>query len=720
MRVCLGLVAVLLGQSSSLHAATDAGAWRYCRPAPRLQLPEPLPEAAGTRFLSDRAEIQDDRYRLQGNVFGQRAGVALYADRLLYDAQTELVQAEGDVRYLSGSQLLRGTRADLRLGMDSGELSGVRFWLPDRHLRGSAETLGLDGPERMQLRSGMFTTCDEGLEFWRLRAGELTLDQAENVGVAKHVRLELLHVPVFYSPYLSFPLQGRKSGLLFPTYGETSRSGREISVPWYFNIAPDKDATLTPTYLSRRGMQWGGEFRYLNARSRGDILLSYLPGDRLYGADRGAVVFRHSGEPAAGWRTELKIQRVSDDDYLSDFGKQLNVTSVTHLESRADLGYENRYGSASLMVQDYQALGGPSTTYARLPQFRLNMTPQRLLGKLDMDLRAEAVRFDRELGVTGSRLDIQPGLSLPLESGYGFLTPRLAFRHTQYALQGTEDAAPTRPVRNLPLLSVDSGLFFEREMAPGGTATLQTLEPRLYYLYVPYVDQDALNLFDTSLPLLTLGQIFRDNRFNGADRVGDANQLSAALSSRFLAGDGRELANLTLGRIVYFSDRRVGLLPGAAPQTEAASNWLADVSANWLPSLSARASLEWNQPTRAMDRGNISLRYHPAARRAVNLGYRFERDRLEQYDVSAMWPLWQGLSAMALHRYSLQDRLVLESAMGLEYESCCWTFRLLKRNYRTRADEPLTNTFWLQLELKGLSSVGRNVAALLERDILAP
>ncbi len=716
---------------SPVTEAGGAGKWRYCLPVPRFAEPPPIPADDKLHFSADSAEAEGGRYRLWGNVLGQRGAQNLFADQMTYDTGSETAQAQGKVRYRHGERLLSGAQADMALDSETGEISGASFWLLDKHLRGRAETLTIDGPEQMRLQSTLFTTCDEDNEFWRLKAVRLRLDQAGNVGIAHHARLELLSVPVFYTPYLSFPLAGRKTGFLLPTIGESSRSGDEFSLPWYLNIAPDKDATLTPKYMSKRGILWDGEFRYLTARSRGDIRLAYLSGDKVFGEDRNAVDFKHFGDPAPGWRTSLRYQRVSDGEYLNDFGNQLNVTSITHLESRADVSYRDTDWGAAVMVQKYQTLdlSRPLTSrpYARLPQIKLDMSTLRIGGGFELDARAELVRFDREGGVIGKRIDIQPSISLPMESAAAFLTPRLGFRHTRYFLQRAAPDSDASPLRSLPLFSVDSGLFFERNLRGGSRATLQTLEPRLFYLYVPYVDQSELvvdengvsRVFDSSRPLLSIGQMFRDNRFNGADRMGDANQLSAVLTSRFLDKGGRELARASLGRIFYFSDREV-TLPGKAVETQTASNWLAEVNTHWTASFSGRLNLEWDAQESETARGNASVRYRPGSRSALNLGYRFERDRLEQTDISLMWPLWKGLSVLGRHRYSLQDSVLLESVAGFEYESCCWIFRALKRRYRVNvSEEQLSDTFWFQLELKGLSSVGRDVESLLGRDILA-
>ncbi len=708
--------------------AAGTGEWRYCGAPPNPGLAPPPPADGAVHFTADSAEAQGDRYRLTGNVVGQRLGETLWADRVDYRAEDEHLEATGDLRLRREGLLLWGQSADLDLAQDRGEVQAARFWLSDRHLRGNAETLWLEGPERLRLQRTLFTTCDEGDHFWRLRASSLRLDRQNNLGIAYHARLELLRVPVFYTPYLSFPLQGRKTGLLVPSIGDSNRSGTQISLPLYLNLAADRDATITPHYMSRRGILWETEFRYLNARNQGEITYYTLGRDRLTGDDRHALDVGHRGEPFTGWRSDVRYRRVSDGDFLYDFSSGLGSPSLTHLERHARLDFSGEYVSGGLNLEDYQtldpALSSLARPYARLPQLSLNLSQRPLLGPAVLDARAEWVRFVRDAGVTGKRLDLQPELALPLQSDAGFLTPRVGLRYTQYRLQRQQGDA--EPVRSLPVLSLDSGLFFERELR--GRARLQTLEPRLFYLYVPYRDQSRLivdengnpRVFDSSLPLFGFERLFRDNRFNGADRMGDANRLSAALTSRFLDVGGRELARLQLGRIFYFSDRRV-TLPGQAVETVPVSNWLAEVSTHWTSSINSGLDLEWDEREHRVERGNLSLRYHPAPRSAFNIAYRYQRERLEQSDVSFMWPVLRGFSLLGRHRYSVADKLLLERVLGLEYESCCWALRLLERRHRINVqDERVSRTLWLQLELKGLSSVGRDVESLLERDILAP
>jgi LPS-assembly protein len=724
--VCLfvsGLIA------SPVQAAEDA--WALCAPSPAAKPVSSTQSDSETSFSADTVSKEGAEYHLQGKVIGQRGEQRIEAQRLFYNEQTEQARAEGDVRYQVGERLLTSDTARLDMADDTGLFSPARFWLTDKHIRGRAETVELQSQTVTELQRAQFTTCDEGDNAWLLRASSLRLDTEENEGIARHARIEFMHVPIFYFPYLSFPLQGRKTGFLVPSFGESSVAGSELTVPWYWNIAPDRDATITPRFMTKRGVLLEGEFRYLNERSAGQLDVAHLSDDRVYEDDRSALQFQHTGDPAPGWRTRVDYRYASDNDYLDDFGNSLSTASVTHLERRGELNYQSDRWRAGLLVQGYQtlddSLAATSRPYQRLPQLQLAISDWLGPAGLQMGFSAEAVKFARAEGVVGTRLDLQPHISWPLRGAPGFLVPKLTFRHTQYALEKNDPNTDANATRSLPLFSLDSGLVFERELSLG-RARRQTLEPRLFYLYVPKKDQADLivdesgsaRVFDSSKPLFSFAQLFRENRFNGGDRVGDANQLSSALSTRFFDEQGRELFSASLGRIFYFRDREV-TLPGGTVQTDNASNWVAEMRSQWTSNMSARAALEWNTKDSELDRGTLDWRYQQGPRQMLRLAYRFEREVLKQVDVAAIWPITRHWHGVGRWLRSIRDQSTLETLAGLEYESCCWAARIVQRRHRDDVSvEEMSDSIWLQLELKGLTSVGRKVENLLARDILAP
>lgn len=687
-------------------------------------------------FSADEAVVEGGQYRLSGNVLGGRGAQQLTADRLLYNENTDVAQADGEVRYENAGQIFFSDTARLQLNANKGSFSPARFWLTDNHIRGEAESMELLDANRSRLESASFTTCDEGDAAWLLSASSLEFDTAANEGVARHARISFMHVPIFYFPYLSFPLEGRKTGFLVPSFGETSVAGTELSVPWYWNMAPQRDATLTPRFMSRRGMLLEGEFRYLNESSRGQLDVAHINDDRVFSDERSALNFKHSGTPATGWRTGVDYRFVSDKDYLDDFGGELATTSATHLERRGELDYRGESWRANLLLQGYQtldeSLAVSDRPYQRLPQ--LQVSSREWLGPagLMFGAMAEAVRFDRAEGVVGSRYDLQTHIAWPLRGAAGFFIPKLSYRHTEYALQDSlhevDASVDANPSRSLPFFSLDSGLVFERELSGLGRAQRQTLEPRLFYLYVPKREQADLivdttgqqRVFDSSEPLFDFGQLFRENRFNGTDRVGDANQLSAALNTRFFDAQGRELLNAGIGRIFYFQDREV-TLPGQAVATETRSHWLAMLKSHWTPTMSTGLSVQWNDQNNEAERGTLDWRYQKDQRRVLRLGYRYERDIRKQTDIAGMWPLAAHWNLVGRWLRSAREHVTLESLAGIEYQSCCWSVRMVQRRYRVDASaEELSDSIWIQLELKGLTSVGRKVEDLLARDILSP
>ena len=682
-------------------------------------------------FTADEFEVIGPQYRLKGKVEGGRANQQLSADLLSYDKNTDIADATGNVRFEYGERILSGDSATIDLGKNSGNLKSASFWFPDKHIRGQADSIEFIGVAETRLKDAIFTTCDEGSNDWLLKASSLQLDTEKNEGVAHHARIRFFSVPIFYFPYLSFPLEGRKSGFLAPAFGSSSNSGSEVSMPYYWNIAPHRDATVTPRYLSRRGLLLETELRYLNERSYGQIDIAHINDDRVFGEDRTSASVQHQGSPSDGWRTKLNYSHVSDEDYLDDFGSGLASSSVTELERFAYVDYRNQYLQASLLVQNYQTLDKTITAiekpYQRLPQVQINSFNWKGPAGLEFGFDAEAVRFDRSVGVIGNRLDVQPRVRWPWKGQAGFIIPKLVFRHTQYQLTRSDPGFDDSPTRSLPVFSLDSGLYFERETGEDSAVSRQTLEPRLFYLHTPYRSQDNLivdelgvdRVFDSSLPLFSFSQMFRENRFSGADRVSDANQLGTALTTRFFDGRGRELLSASVGRTFYFQDREV-TLPGGIAETDPFSNWAAEIKSHWFSTLSARASAQWDTNSGDMERGSVHILYQKDNRHVLKLAYRFEENNIEQSDVAFIWPLASHWSLVGRWLHSIRDDVTLETLKGVEYESCCWTARLVQRSYRVDAlDENENNSIWVQLELKGLTSVGEGIKNLLARDIIS-
>lgn len=728
----------LLGLLNSQPLLAAADTWLHCAPAtlpvPGLSSQQELSQTSTgpLQAIADEVRVENDIYFLRGDVVSRQHNQELLADKIDYDGKSENAHAEGNLRFQQHGQILSGEIGDFQLGKNTGEISPARFWLTENHLRGDAEKAKMEGANITILTKTRFTTCDEGSDAWYLKATSLVLDTERGVGIARNARVNFMHVPIFYFPYFSFPIDDRrKSGFLLPGISLDDTTGTELSVPYYWNIAPHRDATITPTVITKRGLLLETEFRYLNVHSAGQLELGHLNGDNLFGDDRTLLEYQHHGEPAEGWRTNLEYRYASDGDYLGDFGSGLDSSSVSHLERRGEVAYRADSWQTSLLLQEFQTLDKStaplSRPYKRLPQVLMSLNERELEGGIHYGVQGELVRFDRDAGVVAKRLDVQPYISWPWRGASGFLVPTLKYRHTAYDLERSNSAFDESPSRSLPLFSIDSGLLFERELSTTSKARRQTLEPRLFYLRVPYRNQDSLivdedgnsQVFDSSLTGFGFGQLFLDNRFNGADRVGDANQLSFALTTRFLDAAGRDLLNASLGRSFYFQDREV-TLPGGSIETKSSSDWIAEMNSNWSSRFSSRASLLWDTAQNEAARGTLDLRYSQDEKRNLRFAYRYQRDSQKQVDLAGMWPIASQWNLVGRWLHSLHHDVTLETLGGLEYESCCWNLRLVQRRSRESVtDTIMSNSIWLQLELKGLTSVGDRVNDLLARDILA-
>jgi len=672
-----------------------------------------------------RAE-QQSIFRLEGNVLLQRNDVLIRSERAVYNRLTETISTEGSVRYQTPRQVLLGQRAEMDLKNDTGTFVAPTFWLLDSHYRGSADSVNVLNRDVMHFNNAAFTSCDNEQQDWVLRASELNLDQRKNEGVARHARIEFMDVPFFYFPYLSFPLEGRKSGFLWAYPGRSNINGTELTVPYYFNIAPHRDATLTARQYSKRGTQLIGEFRYLNKNNQGQLDAEFLPDDDLSNDDRVLGRWRHQGNPAPGWRTDLNYNYVSDNNYFDEFSNNLDVASQTHLQRSAELNFSRGNWQFNSRVLSYQTLDDSIAATARpyqlLPSLQLSHLPLSIGAGFTAQFIGEAVGFDRAEGVIGQRYDLLPQINWRYQGAPGFIEPSLKLRHTRYELENHDPGTDSSPSRSLPVFSLDSGLFFEREVSWKQQSLIQTLEPRLYYLYVPFREQNDLvvdengqsQTFDSSLPQFSLSQLFRDNRFSGVDRVGDANQLSIALTSRFLNDTGKELFSASVGQIVYFRDREV-VLPGASPQVQRKSDSVAELTSRWNRHIDTQASVLWSNDQHNIGRGSMTFRYQFDRDSMINLVYRYERDTIDQANIGLLWPWHRQWKFMGRWHYSLLDKQRLETFVGLEYDSCCWALRLVRRDYVSNLDnETSKNSLLLQLELKGLASVGRKIGSAFE------
>lgn len=711
------------------------------------QLPFAIPagdDGKTTRIVADESQVEGETskaYTFSGGVTLQRGAQWLQGDRVVYRTPLAQAEANGNVNIWQNDLLLSGGSARYSFENERGVIDQARFFLKQRHARGEAQRIDIHSKTQTTLRQATYTTCDQQDESWHLHARSLTLNTEDNAGTATHVWVDFMNVPFLYFPYLDFPLAGRKSGLLFPTFGRSGRSGMRVAQPFYWNMAPNYDATLTLQNFSARGQQLLGEFRYLNPGSAGRFNFEYLPRDKIASTDRSYVEYGHHWSPAPAWMGDLNYRYASDKDYFVDFGDRLSTATTVNLERNARMSYRGNALTAQAAVIDYQTLDDTiaenSLPYKIVPQLSLQAQPQYDYLGLRPQLYADAVRFERQTKVSGTRLITYPSLSYPMDGVAGFVRPKLGVHYTRYALTRQAADTPGDVTRTLPVFSTDSGLVFERDLDFGERAFVQTLEPRLFYLYVPYRDQNRLIVdgashnelcFDCGLNTLSYAQLFAENRFSGGDRFGDANQFSLALTTRVLDSAGVERLSASIGQIHYLRDRKVTLPPlpgitlGTNVDTARRSDIVGELHAHPLRYLDVSSTVQWNNMLDAYSQAMLQLSYQPHKRKIVNFGMRLTRDPLtgtltqQELDASVFWPVLPNWNLIARRNYSLLDSRDKEWIAGVEYDGCCWALRLVSHGYTVNTALPhgTQNSFMLQLELKGLASVGQDITNLLE------
>ncbi len=723
-----------------LPGFVSAQEWGLCNqwPQPELSYPgEDRGEDSAT-FLNADSAVSDnnERVTLNGNVLVQRPGEQLSADSAIFNKLNSTLTAQGNIRYDTAEFSATGKDIELQLDSDRGRFIDTHYYVFARHARGASGEIRFENADLTILKQASYTTCDPADEDWAMRASTVTLDHAAGMGSAFNARIAFQGVPLLYVPYIRFPISNqRMTGLLPPTWGSTAQGGDEFALPIYLNIHPQLDATITPHNYSKRGLRWDNEYRYLSRFGQGIIYTERLD-DKVYGDKRSLYEYSHQGEILPGWQADVRFRRVSDSAYFSDFGNSLSTSSITHLERYIKLNHQDSLGQLKIQVQDYftvnQSIPNSSRPYRRLPQITYTLNPVEQ-GPVALALNGEAVRFQRLERLTGKRLHLKPRISLPYEGQGGYIKPALTLDYTRYEL---DDAYNTLGVnqlsRSVPISSIDSGIFLERDTSFFKTNYLHTLEPRLFYLYVPYRDQSSYPLFDTGLTGFSQAQLFSENRFSGVDRIGDTEQISLSVTSRLIRSeDGHELLRGTAGQIYYLKDRQVGLSGNILDQSSKSDLIL---EGEFRPSryLKFKAEVYWDPQYDTTTRRDFRIQFLRDNQRIFNIAYRERGNRVaspdsvsQELDSSILWPVSTHWSIIGRRYHSLRDDRTLEKLAGFEYNDCCWAFRAMRRaifvNDSSATSAPygtLRYSWYLQLELKGLASLGKRINELMEEQVL--
>ena len=733
----------------------------------------------------------------------RKVGTVVNADRLIYWPVEDELEAEGNVSLEQGDALVTGPKMRLKLEEKVGffeqpiyrvkqqtraatqntytagmtEFRNEDYWnsgfasprtldikpgqttlkessgkggniMPE--VRGEADRIDFEGENQMRLTNGTYTTCEPGNNDWYAKASDLKLDYDREVADGKDGTVYFLDMPIFYSPWLSFSLnRERKSGFLAPSFGTGSDSGIEFALPYYWNIAPNMDATITPRVMSKRGLMLNNEVRYLNTafggQYSGRATADYLPNDRMSdGKDRYGFSLNHVQTLPNGFSGLISYNKVSDDDYFTDLSSNVSQTSQVNLLQQGLLSYGGGWWSATANFQQYQTLQPDPKNpnlypYEMMPQFTVNarkpdlfMTDSAFFGQYT-DFRISEHLQNGTIYPDGKRTVLYPQVSLPYVTPGWYVTPKIGVNYRNYSLSEQQTGTPGSISVTLPIFSIDSGMTFERNSNWYGREYTQTLEPRLYYLNIPYEDQRMIPIFDTGRSDFNFAQIFSENQFSGWDRINNANQLTAALTTRLLEpSSGNEIARAMIGQRFYFTKNEVGLPTDASSENNEweKSDVLAAFSGQVLPKVYVDSAIEYNLADSNVKRFSLGTRYQPEPGKVLNAAYRYNDDPnspIDQIDLSGQWPLSARWSAVGRLNYSFKDDgsvnstssqggRMIQSIAGLEYNGGCWVVRGVIQQLALTQDNTSTS-FFIQLELNDFSSIGSNPLKLLQRNI---
>ncbi len=703
------------------------------------QISNKPPQGEDMFVSADQVEMVSEHIsKLIGNVLIEKTNELITADTAHYDAKAGRLALSGSVLVWNPDMRMRSDQLIAFTGeQQTGTFEQAHYFIDKSHATGTADKIIRNSDNTTILNNASYTTCSPDDMDWLFRAKQIKLNHNTGIGTAKHMRLRFKGVPIFYFPGFSFPIDDRrKSGFLVPSIEDSDRRGVTLSLPYYWNIAPQADATITPHNMSRRGLKLDTEWRYLNRWSRSTLNTEFLD-DKAPGPDidnkRWLYQIGHQGRLDSHWQTRIDASAVSDAEYFDDFSNSLSTASVSHLPRDARLTGTWPHWSFQTRVLTYEtvddAIPSNSRPYRLLPTFTLAGNYPELWRNMDIDIHSSFTRFDHAERITADRFDLRSRLSWPIGAAGWFVTPAISARHTQYRLDNFSDPSQPDDIdRSVPSFSLDSGLFFERSFG-SEQRFLQTLEPRLFLLKTPFREQNDIPVFDTRQPDFNFAQLFVENRFVGADRVGDAEQLSLALSSRILQrSSGAEVLRASIGQIYFNKDRRVTLAANGATIEEDRSDIIAEIKYNFSRHWSTTFTAEWNPERRETDKELFRLRYQAGDNRLLNLAYRLRRDQLKQADASFSWPISKRWSAVGRWNYDIENEVDLERFFGLEYESCCYALRIVSREYITDDNSTLNNGIaddfetdrgiYFQLSLKGFGGLGQNLGQLLEKDIL--
>ena len=688
--------------------------------------------------------IIDRKLRVSGNALLKNKDQTITADLIEFNQTTEDLYAKGNVKIDTPEIQITGTELELSISEDTGVIPNAKFIVnltqdkPSKFntkLRGTAAQLFIEGKDKKRLENASITTCEAGQDGWIINASQAEIDQSTQTLTARDSTLSLKGIPIISTPYADFSFSDlRKSGFLMPTIGSTSRSGMEWMAPYYLNLSPTSDLTLLPRILGKRGLQLGGTYRYLDEKYTGVSALEFMNRDKkkLDLKERYYININHQHEFSENINAGLSIEKVAKNDknYFNDMKSNIAVTSQVSLAQSAYLNYstdsifsEGDAFSANLLSQKFQNLSS-SSPYERLPSLTANYSNDILDDDefiiIDTNTLLTYNQFENNndysgaTRATGNRFTASPSVEFPLESSFGYVTPKFIMDYKNYDMEGANIASKSLFI---PTFSIDSGVYFDKPFDLGGNDFIQTLEPRIFYSYTQYKNQEDLPMFDTGLTELNAYNIFNENQFSGGDRVMDSNQVTFALSSRIMDFKGFEWLSTTLAQRFYIGDRDVlkEVQFSSSTLKNDSSDLFFGAKAYITRNLLFATEWQYNVDESVTNRSTYKMRYRPGPGKVLNASYRNVKNpnntstknyNVEQYKISGQWPLGYGWSGLASYDYDTIESVVLESMGGLEYDAGCWSTQIMFHRLRLADSDKPNSTLFIQLELGGLGSLG--------------
>ena len=697
--------------------------------------------------------LLDRKMKAKGNAILKKGNKTIKADVIEYDEVSEKLTTNGDTTIDLENMSFTGSKLTYKLSDETGQMDNVSFnsksdnkkeklYIKKGYLsakrtydyRGEAKTIFFEGENKKRLESSKLTTCESMSNDWFLKSSDMTINNKTGRVDATNSSIEFKGLPILYTPYINFSLNNeRKSGFLSPTFGTTSKSGFDFQIPYYFNIAPNQDATLIARYLGKRGAQANGEYRYMGENYSGKNEVQFLNHDEASGQDnRYYISLQHKHDFGNGWSGAYNFQKVSDNQYFSDLASMIQITSVVNLPQRAQINYSDEIWKFNLLTEKYQTLSDPSKTalqnssrspYQRLPQ--LNLSANDILNGYEIGFKSQWTYFQRDgnfkfnntpnasndSSASGSRFVLVPSLAIPISESFGYIKPKFTVNFRSYNLDNPGASSNKNENIVTPIFSVDSGIYLDRSINIFNQTYTNSLEPRLFYTYIPYRNQSNLPLFDTGITDLNIQSLFLENQYNGPDRINDANQITAALTSRILDKDGKERFAGIIAQRYYFEGRKVFESLGTNPK-ENKSDIFVGATMRLANSLNLDGMFQYDANSNKLLRSTLNTRYNPEPGKMLNLSYRMidnivsGNDNLKTVNIAGQWPLGNRFYSIGRYNYDLKTSQTIEALGGIEYDGGCWTARTIFDRISLPTSPAPNYSLFMQIELNGLGSIG--------------